>query len=809
MSNINLFLKPESTLKLNSSVNTLISAPSFQHPTLGGSLSNLSNFLDSTDFSHNGSNLILKSLSYAKMADVPSENVSTLSYIQEPVVTSGALLSNIAIGTEFKYLAFTYDTYPTINADSSNLVAWYKLDSNNLDSSKNGFHLTFRGSAGISTVNAVSPASPNKFLVLNGANNYADINSGVNIYDIYRLNPGQIGGSEIGITFSCWFKADSGSGNFSRVFEFANNTNGAPDTGLLVAKSSSATNLYFQMYNPSGSSSPTYQATSVNYFDGTWRHICWSISSTGAWSIYNNGTPFTGISITQGITNATFTAKYIGKSGFTNDGYNTNGGVQDFRIYNKGLSETEVTALYNTTQPQKQYTVNFPEPTGTLCDILVVGGGGAGADTSWVGGGGAGGLIYYKKSLSGTYQIKVGKGGGPQEDPVVDDSAPTMTTSANSVKNGKNSEILDYVGNVLFKAVGGSMGTRNGSGQTSIITVFAGGSSGGSGYPGTDFTKYKVGNLSSENIVNGIAVSISSQGGETNNNDTYNNSSFGVDSYGNQYGMFGKRGGKSVSQRAGGGGGAGSLGGDGVSGDNGVGSGGFGKDMSVIFGTNVGAAGWFAGGGGGGGKSSTVPGGLGGKGGGGYGAFNTRGEAGQANTGGGGGAADGGIGGNGGSGIVIIRYKLTTGSNTNFKPPAILKYLPNPTPPTNPKWQPIINPSSTSDFLMTLSNSSNFSNLSTKLNTNYYDLYHSNIMSLSQTDSYRIILNASIDHTSTDGNKYISSTLYYTKTPAIFFANCNLSSSQPPSEWSFVNLTDRLRIGVTTSNFIPTLKVNL
>ena len=312
---------------------------------------------------------------------------------------------------------------------------------------------------------------------------------------------------------------------------------------------------------------------------------------------------------------------------------------------------------------QTEYTVNFPEDTE--CDILIVGGGGAGADSSWVGGGGAGGLIYYKKSLTGSYKIKVGKGGGPQENPVLDDSATTATN--NIIKNGSDSEILDSLDNVLFKAVGGSMGLRdaNKDGLANDST-FDGGSSGGSGYPGADLNKYKIGNLSSNNVVDGTTVLILSAGGESNNNDMYDNTSFGTDANGNQYGMFGSRGGASlISQRAGGGGGAGSVGENGETGNDGVGSGGAGKDMSLIFGSNAGDDGWFAGGGGGGGKSTTIISGLGGKGGGGNGNYNALAESGFSGTGGGGGASDGGIGGNGGSGIVIIRYKTQYQATTH------------------------------------------------------------------------------------------------------------------------------------------------
>lgn len=52
MTDINLFLKTETTLKLSNDTNCLITAPSFIHPTIGDSLSNLSNFLDPEVFDH-------------------------------------------------------------------------------------------------------------------------------------------------------------------------------------------------------------------------------------------------------------------------------------------------------------------------------------------------------------------------------------------------------------------------------------------------------------------------------------------------------------------------------------------------------------------------------------------------------------------------------------------------------------------------------------------------------------------------------------------------------------------------------------
>ena len=59
---------------------------------------------------------------------------------------------------------------------------------------------------------------------------------------------------------------------------------------------------------------------------------------------------------------------------------------------------------------QTSYTVNFPE--NTVCDILIVGGGGGG--DGQIGAGGGGGAVLYATNITiptGSYNIKVGKGG--------------------------------------------------------------------------------------------------------------------------------------------------------------------------------------------------------------------------------------------------------------------------------------------------------------------------------------------------------------------------------------------------------------
>ena len=113
---------------------------------------------------------------------------------------------------------------------------------------------------------------------------------------------------------------------------------------------------------------------------------------------------------------------------------------------------------------QEPYAISFDEDT--LCDILIVGGGGSsGVSGAWhePGAGGGGGIVYMiNKTLKGTYNIIVGKGG--------DNS------------NGYDSEIRDINNNLVnFDSINlvGKGGGRGGNGTGVIAT--SKGNDGGSG----------------------------------------------------------------------------------------------------------------------------------------------------------------------------------------------------------------------------------------------------------------------------------------------------------------------------------------
>ena len=275
-------------------------------------------------------------------------------------------------------------------------------------------------------------------------------------------------------------------------------------------------------------------------------------------------------------------------------------------------------------EAQTTHTITIGQ--NTICDILIVGGGGGGGGGHG-GGGGAGQLILMHQAiLSGTYTIKVGKGGVRGTNPASGGIEPTK---------GSNSS---------FDTVIAEGGGANGG------TLLKDGGSGAGG----------------DSWLNGLGTI--QKGLKNTSIDTY--SSGTIYSKGNDGGT----GGTDPGQGAGGGG-AGTSGGDGKASytNGGPGNGGDGlsgiSELGYDFKTNFGNYGklesdgnyWFAGGGGGGGwaQAITAVGGKGGGGNGGTGGPVVNGSNAVSNTGSGGGGGSGnwGEGGNGGSGIVIIRFK--------------------------------------------------------------------------------------------------------------------------------------------------------
>ena len=299
---------------------------------------------------------------------------------------------------------------------------------------------------------------------------------------------------------------------------------------------------------------------------------------------------------------------------------------------------------------QTEYTVNFTEDTE--CDILIVGGGGGGggveepATSGSGGGGGGGGVIFLQNQTisTGSYIIKVGKGGKGYD--IADSTRQTGERGYNSSFNYIQTEAIG----------GGGGGTR---GISFLSQGLEGGSGGGSSH--TNGSTDTPGGL-------GTVVNLLKADGTVL-----------IENYRQGY-----NGGTTVyeSPYSGGGGGAGGNGfGSADTPDDSAGGIGRAEENGVDFKTYFNIASgigehhtdskvYFAGGGASGYRSNDANHSNGGLGGGGS-SSNGPSENGVANTGGGGGGARSGsagtiqTGGNGGSGIVIIRYKTQYQATTH------------------------------------------------------------------------------------------------------------------------------------------------
>jgi hypothetical protein len=274
--------------------------------------------------------------------------------------TSNIVLNDSnAVGTKYD-LSITDGTFFN---DTTNLKAWYRFEGNvTADSSPNNYTLTNQTAVSLDTSRFIRGTSSASF---NGSH-YLQRQS----FDLYSLWNGN------GITLSFWvyFAAPNSSTGYATLFGFANTnadaTASAVFTILTLSSATAgteATPLYFQIFN--GTLNASHTTASLPLYDGNWRHIVWSISSSGTWTIYINNVSL-GVSVTQGILN-TLTGKFnLGRAAYLNEIRYINGNIDDFRIYNKVLTAAEVDILYKYAGPLVQKTALYTTPTYSYQNAL-------------------------------------------------------------------------------------------------------------------------------------------------------------------------------------------------------------------------------------------------------------------------------------------------------------------------------------------------------------------------------------------------------------------------------------------------------
>ena len=458
----------------------------------------------------------------------------------------------------------------------------------------------------------------------------------------------------------------------------------------------------------------------------------------------------------------------------------------------------------------KTFQIFFSE--SITCDVFMIAGGGAGGGPLG-GGGGAGG--YYLSTEQGnnpitflenqTYTVIIGRGGIP---------GPSDTDGPITGANGNDTVIKNSVGIDILRVKGGGQGGIDyyggdplGNAPIPIVGSNGGCGGGGAGYNDTSGT----GN-NPRTAAGGSAVNVNGKGFAGGSGIHYKNHTNGT-----RY------------MTGGGGGGIGGLGENAFNTEFEAGDGGAALAINL-----TGTPAVYGGGGGGGAFSTSTTRAVGG------GAFVTDaivrvGGLGEtydisglsprcaANTGSGGGGA--GNNGNdiedtsGSGGVVIIRYKLTSGSTITGKTPGILKYLPTTTnPPSNTgSWaiQEADTVTFKSDFVYTLQKLTSTPNGNNYTTDFLFDPDTKFTPKENWGKNYTYNICASVNSTYTvDNKKYCFVFVYFNNKSGTPTFNHKIISSNDESDWIISDYTDStnkryVKITVQTTNPIQYLNIKI
>jgi alpha-L-arabinofuranosidase len=232
---------------------------------------------------------------------------------------------------------------------TTNPIVWYKFDETSgtsaADSSGNGKTATLvNGPTWVAgkLSNAVN---------MDGTNDYVSMPSGI----VSTLND---------FSIATWVKLDTIS-TWSRIFDLGTGTT----VNMFLTPRSGSSAIRFAITTNGGSSEQQINGTAA-LPTGAWKHVAVTLSGSlgilyvDGVEVGRNGS-MTLKPSSLGSTNL----NYIGKSQYA-DPY-LDGQVDDFRIYDRALSSSEVLALYGGPTPTPTPTV-APTPSPTTCAVMTV-----------------------------------------------------------------------------------------------------------------------------------------------------------------------------------------------------------------------------------------------------------------------------------------------------------------------------------------------------------------------------------------------------------------------------------------------------
>ena len=224
----------------------------------------------------------------------------------------------------------------------------------------------FSSSFALSSTFSAAPSSSMqiyyRFDVVSGTS-VGDIASGSVVYDATLQNGAAVSNNQLklssaqsqhlsvnsfstgtaGLSFSSWWKS-IGSGIWARIFDFGN---GPGSDNILLGND--PTNNNFLALHVWISAQMYILKTSFAFNQNAWNHVAVTFDPSGTWVLYINGVLSTSATSMPYPRSVSRSKNYLGRSNWAADAY-FNGNIKDFRIYNRALSRSEVSTLFNATQ---------------------------------------------------------------------------------------------------------------------------------------------------------------------------------------------------------------------------------------------------------------------------------------------------------------------------------------------------------------------------------------------------------------------------------------------------------------------------
>jgi predicted outer membrane repeat protein len=146
------------------------------------------------------------------------------------------------------------------------------------------------------------------------------------------VNPATIMAAN-GITISMWYKMLTTAPNWANLFRFDGRVTGDTTSMFIIERANYANTLNFwcgdQNFNTGAST----------VIDNAWHHITWAISNTGMWTIYLDNSQI--LSSQKAISTNPANGWY-----WSHIGRNLLGNIDDFRIFSRVITVTEVRNLF-------------------------------------------------------------------------------------------------------------------------------------------------------------------------------------------------------------------------------------------------------------------------------------------------------------------------------------------------------------------------------------------------------------------------------------------------------------------------------